>query len=217
MGEAGAPAPCERGFGRAFQPFPHPSRSCSHGLILQGKLGTQILHQGMVAPPPPLCSRDYSWMNWSGWPPFQDTSLVAIPTDDLPIPWQLLPASALPHRARGTGGTTVCGAATTSHIREPQKPPKMLVLRRDPFPAPATAWPVCMTRGSRAEAEHQQLTSSSPSLGHRLRHPSGFPRTGVFFLPALPQPTGLRKLPTVCAPLCLHQNLKPPSPPSPKS
>ena len=29
------PAPCEKGFHRVFQPFPHPSLTCSHGLIPQ--------------------------------------------------------------------------------------------------------------------------------------------------------------------------------------
>lgn len=30
-----APAPCEKGFHRVFQPFPPPSLTCSHGLNLQ--------------------------------------------------------------------------------------------------------------------------------------------------------------------------------------
>lgn len=54
--------------------------------FLQWKLGIQILHQDLVAPPG-LHSRDYSWMNSSGWPIFWDTkSSVAILIDDIPFP-----------------------------------------------------------------------------------------------------------------------------------
>ena len=81
-------------------------------------------------------------MNLSGWPLVRvTTSLVAILADDIPIPWQLLPAPVLRHHAFRNSSITVCGATPCVTSENCKKNPKMLVLRQHPFPASVTVWP----------------------------------------------------------------------------